>query len=55
MIAKFALQFPMLAPNKTLVSPSKKQWCVTTSQETLLDNLDVEIFKPNNHFKATDN
>jgi len=37
LIAKFALQFPMLAPNKALVSPLKKKWCATMSQETLLD------------------
>ncbi len=37
-IAKSTLQFPMLATNKTSIPPTKKQWCATTSQETLLDN-----------------
>jgi hypothetical protein len=55
LIAKSALQFPVLATNKTLVTPSKKQWCATTGQETFWTIVDVEIFKANNLFKATDN
>jgi len=30
LIAKSALQFPVLATNKTSVPPTKKQWCATT-------------------------
>jgi hypothetical protein len=37
-ITKFALQFPVLATNKASIPPTKKQWCATMSQETILDN-----------------
>jgi len=45
MIAKSTIQFPMLAPNKTLVLPSKMQWCATTGQETLLDGCGCQDFQ----------
>jgi hypothetical protein len=44
LIANFALQFHVLAPNKTSVSPSKKQWGATMGQEILLDNYECQGF-----------
>ncbi len=45
LVTKFALQFPMLETNKALVTPSKKQWCATTCQETFMDNCGCRNFQ----------
>jgi hypothetical protein len=52
LIAKSALQIPVLAPNKASVSPSKKQWCATTGQETLLDNCGCRDFQTKQSFQS---
>jgi len=52
LIAKSALQFPVLATNKTSVPPTKKQWCATTGQETLLDNCGCRKFQSKQQFES---
>jgi hypothetical protein len=52
LIAKSALQFPVLATNKASVTPSKKQWCATTGQETLLDNCGCRDFQSKQSFQS---
>jgi hypothetical protein len=52
LIAKFALQFPVLATNKASVTPSKKQWCATMGQETLLDNCGCRDFQSKQSFQS---
>jgi len=51
-IAKFAIQFPMLATNKTSIPPTKKQCCATTGQETLLDNYGCRDFQSKQSFQS---
>jgi len=45
LITKSALQFPVLATNKALISPTKKQWCAITVQKTFLDNCGCRDFQ----------
>jgi hypothetical protein len=52
LIAKSALQFPVLATNKASIAPSKKQWCATTGQETLLDNCGCRDFQSKQSFQS---
>ncbi len=52
LIVKFALQFLVLALNKASVSPSKKKWCVTMGQETLLDNYECWDFQTKQSFQS---
>jgi len=42
----------MLTTNKALVLPTKKQWCATTSQETLLDNYGSRDFQGKQSFQS---
>jgi hypothetical protein len=51
LIAKSTLQFFVLATNKALVSLTKKQWCATTGQETLLDNCGCWDFQSKQSFQ----
>jgi hypothetical protein len=55
LIAKSALQFPMLAPNKVSISPLKKNGVLPRAKKHFWTIMDVKSFKPNNHFKATNN
>jgi hypothetical protein len=41
----------MLATNKALVTLRKKQWCATTSQETLLNNYRCRDFQNKQSFQ----
>jgi hypothetical protein len=52
LIAKSALQFPVLATNKASIPPSKKQWCATTGQETLLNNCGCQDFQSKQSFQS---
>jgi hypothetical protein len=52
LITKSALQFPVLATNKASITPTKKQWCATTSQETLLDNCGCQDFQSKQSFQS---
>jgi hypothetical protein len=51
LIAKSVVQFPMWAPNKASLSPTKKQWCVT-GQETVLDNSGCQEFQTKQSFQS---
>jgi hypothetical protein len=52
LITKSALQFPVLATNKTSIPPSKKQWCATIGQETPLDNCGCRDFQSKQSFQS---
>jgi hypothetical protein len=55
LIAKFALQFLVLATNKASVPPTKNNGVLPQVKKHFWTIVDAEISKANNHFKATDN
>jgi hypothetical protein len=55
LIAKSTLKFCMLATNKASLPPLKKNGLLPWAKKHFWTIVDVEIFKANNHFKATKN